>query len=75
MRKVLIIGGGAAGMPAAVFAAENGCEVHVFEKNEKLGKKLFITGKGRCNFTNAADLGDQNCPFDNSRTVFPQHQI
>ncbi len=58
MRKVLIIGGGAAGMPAAVFAAENGCEVHVFEKNEKLGKKLFITGKGRCNFTNAADLED-----------------
>ena len=58
MRKVLIIGGGAAGMPAAVFAAENGCEVHVFEKNEKLGKKLFIAGKGRCNFTNAADLED-----------------
>lgn len=55
MSKVLIIGGGAAGMMAAVFAARQGSEVHIFEKNEKLGKKLFITGKGRCNFTNAAD--------------------
>ena len=55
MSRVLIIGGGAAGMAGAVFAAEKGSEVHAFEKNEKLGKKLFITGKGRCNFTNAAD--------------------
>ena len=55
MSRVLIVGGGAAGMAGAVFAAEKGSEVHVFEKNEKLGKKLFITGKGRCNFTNAAD--------------------
>ena len=58
MSKVLIVGGGASGMMAAVFAAENGHEVHLFEKNEKLGKKLFITGKGRCNFTNAADIDD-----------------
>lgn len=56
MKKVLIIGGGAAGMFASVFAARNGNEVHVFEKNEKLGKKLFITGKGRCNITNAGDM-------------------
>ena len=55
MSKVLIVGGGAAGMFASIFAAKNGNEVHVFEKNEKLGKKLFITGKGRCNITNAAD--------------------
>jgi hypothetical protein len=55
MSKVLIIGGGAAGMLAAILAAEQGNEVHVFEKNEKLGKKLFITGKGRCNVTNACD--------------------
>ena len=48
MSKVLIVGGGAAGMFASIFAAKNGNEVHVFEKNEKLGKKLFITGKGRC---------------------------
>lgn len=55
-KKVLIIGGGAAGMAAAVFAGRNGHEVHIFEKNEKLGKKLFITGKGRCNLTNACDM-------------------
>ena len=56
MSKVLIIGGGAAGMMAAIAAAYNGNEVHVFEKNEKNGKKLFITGKGRCNITNALDI-------------------
>ena len=56
MSKVLIVGGGAAGMFASIFAAKNGNEVHVFEKNEKLGKKLFITGKGRCNVTNACDV-------------------
>lgn len=56
MSKVLVVGGGAAGMFAAVFAAYNGNEVHIFEKNEKLGKKLFITGKGRCNITNASDM-------------------
>ena len=58
MSKVLIIGGGAAGMMAAVFAAKSGNHVEIFEKNEKLGKKLFITGKGRCNITNAAELED-----------------
>lgn len=58
MSKVLVIGGGAAGMMAAVFAARNGHDVHVYEKNEKLGKKLFITGKGRCNVTNAGDMDD-----------------
>lgn len=56
MSKVLIIGGGAAGMSAAIAAAENGNEVHLFEKNEKLGKKIYITGKGRCNVTNACDM-------------------
>jgi len=56
MSKVLIIGGGAAGMFAAIAAAEQGHEVHVYEKNEKLGKKLYITGKGRCNLTNACDM-------------------
>lgn len=53
MSKVCIIGAGAAGMYAAIAAAGNGHEVHVFEKNEKAGRKLFITGKGRCNITNA----------------------
>lgn len=56
MSKVLVVGGGAAGMFASIIAAGNGHEVHVFEKNEKLGKKLFITGKGRCNITNAGDM-------------------
>lgn len=56
MSKVLVVGGGAAGMFAAIFAAYNGNEVHLFEKNEKLGKKVYITGKGRCNITNAGDM-------------------
>ena len=52
MKKVGIIGGGAAGLMAAYAAAKNGHKVVLFEKNEKLGKKIYITGKGRCNFTN-----------------------
>lgn len=55
-RKVLVIGGGAAGMLAALFAAKEGASVTILERNEKLGKKIYITGKGRCNLTNAADL-------------------
>lgn len=52
MGKVIIIGGGAAGMFCGVHAGRAGHQVHIYEKNEKLGKKLFITGKGRCNVTN-----------------------
>ena len=52
--KIAIIGGGPAGMMCAIKAAENH-QVTIFEKNEKLGKKLFITGKGRCNLTNYCD--------------------
>lgn len=55
MSKVVIIGGGAAGMAAAIAAAGCGHQVHLYEKNEKLGKKVYITGKGRCNVTNACD--------------------
>lgn len=55
MSKVVIIGGGAAGMMAAVSAAGAGHQVRLYEKNEKLGKKIYITGKGRCNLTNACD--------------------
>lgn len=55
MGKVYVIGGGASGMIAAIEAAKNGHDVHLLEKNEKLGKKLYITGKGRCNLTNACD--------------------
>ncbi len=56
MSRVIVVGGGAAGMFAAIAAAENGHTVTLLEKNEKLGKKLYITGKGRCNITNAADM-------------------
>lgn len=52
---VFVIGGGPAGMLAAANAAKNGHTVTLFERNEKLGKKLYITGKGRCNVTNVAD--------------------
>ncbi len=55
-KHIIIAGGGAAGMIAAVAAAREGCKVSLYEKNEKLGKKLFITGKGRCNVTNACDM-------------------
>ena len=51
MKKIIIVGGGAAGMFAAVSAANEHTEVHIYEHNEKLGKKLFITGKGRCKCT------------------------
>ena len=54
--KVIIIGGGAAGMMAAYQAAKCGNDVSLYEKNEKLGKKIFITGKGRCNVTNACEI-------------------
>ncbi|MBE5866452.1 MAG: NAD(P)/FAD-dependent oxidoreductase [Lachnospiraceae bacterium] len=56
MSEILVIGGGAAGMMAAVAASKRGHHVVLLEKNEKLGKKVFITGKGRCNVTNAADI-------------------
>ncbi len=60
--KVLIIGAGAAGMMAAIAAADHGAQVILLEKNEKLGKKIYITGKGRCNITNGCPTEDF---FDN----------
>lgn len=57
-KRILVIGGGAAGMLAALFAAREGAEVTIIERNEKLGKKIYITGKGRCNLTNAAEMED-----------------
>ena len=54
--KVIVIGGGTAGMMAAITSADNGNDVTLIEHNEKLGKKLYITGKGRCNITNASDI-------------------
>ena len=55
-RDVIVIGGGAAGMMAALFSVRAGARVTLLERNEKLGKKVYITGKGRCNVTNAADM-------------------
>ncbi|MDF1617532.1 NAD(P)/FAD-dependent oxidoreductase [Petrocella sp. FN5] len=56
MKKVIIIGGGPAGMVAAIMAAREGHDVTLMEQNEKLGKKLYITGKGRCNLTNEVNV-------------------
>ena len=58
MSKVIVVGAGAAGMMAAYFAAKNKNKVTLIEKNEKTGKKIYITGKGRCNITNACDVED-----------------
>lgn len=53
---IIVIGGGASGIAAAIAAASGDASVLLLEQNEKLGKKLFITGKGRCNLTNASDM-------------------
>ncbi len=70
-KRVAVIGGGAAGMMAAIFAAQNGADVILFEKNDRLGKKLRITGKGRCNVTNECGINEfmQNVPT-NSRFLY-----
>lgn len=56
MKKIIIVGGGAAGLMAAVSAANQGGQVTILEKMPSIGRKLLITGKGRCNITNAADI-------------------
>ena len=56
MKNIIVVGGGPSGMISAVIAAKEGKNVTLIEKNEKLGKKLFITGKGRCNVTNSTDI-------------------
>ena len=68
MKKIIIIGGGPAGMMAAIQAAKNDSNVILLEKTNRVGKKLSITGKGRCNITNAADIQEiiKNIP-DNGR--------
>ncbi|MDY6151828.1 MAG: NAD(P)/FAD-dependent oxidoreductase [Terrisporobacter sp.] len=64
MKKVVVIGGGPAGMMAAATAADNGAEVILLEKQHRLGRKLLITGKGRCNITNDCDVEEliENVP-------------
>ena len=54
-KQIAIIGAGAAGMMAGIYASLNGGKVTIFEKNDRVGKKLAITGKGRCNVTNDCD--------------------
>ena len=58
MRKAVVVGGGAGGMLAALFAAREGAQVTLLERNEKLGRKVYITGKGRCNLTNDCTLDE-----------------
>ena len=58
MKKVIVIGAGASGLMAAYAAAARGNDVLVLERNEKAGKKIYITGKGRCNVTNAVAAED-----------------
>ena len=67
MKKIAIIGGGAAGMTAAVKLIEYGADVTVFEKNDRTGLKLGITGKGRCNLTN-------NCTREDFMANIPTNQ-
>ena len=58
MKKTAIIGGGPAGMTAAIAALRSGQQAELYDQNEKLGKKLYITGKGRCNLTNHCDISE-----------------
>ena len=68
--RVIVIGGGPAGMMAAISAAEEKNEVILIEKNKSLGKKLLITGKGRCNITSSVDMEEfiKNTP--RNRKIF-----
>ncbi len=74
MKEIIIIGAGAAGMTAAIFAAEAGADVTLMERNDRLGKKLAITGKGRCNITNNSDINThiENTPT-NPRFMYTAH--
>ena len=69
--KCIVVGGGASDMMAALYAARNGARVTLLERNEKLGKKMYITGKGRCNVTNASDMEQyQRNIFRNPRFLY-----
>ncbi len=82
MKKGIVIGGGPAGMFAAIAAAQEGCQVVLLERNERLGKKLLITGKGRCNVTNDCTEQEvlQNIPRNgrflySALTAFPPEKV
>ena len=71
MKQIIVIGGGAAGMMAAIGAAKEGARVTLLEQNEKTGKKVYITGKGRCNLTNACEQEDFfNHVISNSKFLY-----
>ena len=74
MRNTVIIGGGPAGLMAAISSAKNGDKVTIIEKMNSCGKKLLITGKGRCNITNSAEIEEfmQNIP-ENSKFLYSRH--
>lgn len=70
-KKIIVIGAGAAGMMAAYAASTHSCQVTILERNEKAGKKVFITGKGRCNVTNASDMEElQNNIITNKKFLY-----
>ena len=73
--KVIVIGGGPAGMMSAITSAKEGNEVYLLEKNNTLGKKLLITGKGRCNITSSLEMDDfiKNIP-GNGRFLYSAFQ-
>lgn len=68
MKKVAIIGGGASGIIAALFASENKCQVTIFEKENKLGKKILISGNGRCNISNS-NISYKNYNGNNTKVI------
>ena len=68
---VVVIGGGAAGMMAALAARQTGAQVTLVEPNEKLGRKLYITGKGRCNLTNNTTPSERTVPVQRGDPVPP----
>jgi len=72
--KVVVIGAGPAGMMAAIHSAASGAEVSLYEKNEKTGKKLFITGKGRCNLK-CIGYRDCFCEYKQESKVSVQRHI
>ena len=73
--KVIVVGGGPAGMMAAICARQNGNEVILLEKMKSLGRKLLITGKGRCNITSSLDMGEfiKNTP-GNGKFLYSSYQ-
>lgn len=69
-KKVIVVGAGAAGTMAAGAAAENGADVLLLERNEKIARKVMITGKGRCNVTNnAGDIQSMISNYSRQRTI------